>query len=222
MSLSLEGLYALEVVIAGFMEVPFLGEIQVLSRSLLSVEIEKVDTEYWQHQSVCFVESYDSTRLSETRIPPRFVTAIPPQRFPIVLQGSQISWDPAPVYLGFDGQLPLPNTLEDPKVRDSDQDGLPGVTVYLDIPLLGTVELYLVQYTDISMQGEFGVDGGRGQIDIEALAQETIGSSHMVFNRSNHLKPQAEQSYFWLRSMSENDCTHIRQAFPPMVPDWTR
>ncbi|MGC6509712.1 MAG: hypothetical protein ACON4U_14910 [Myxococcota bacterium] len=222
MTISLPGLYGLEVVMAGLIHVPFLGEIKIMTRSLLAVEIIEVNGQYWQAQQVCAIESYDSSRLSETRIPSRFVSAIPPQRIPIVLNGTEISWDPKPVYLGFDGQYPLPVELTDPRAIDSDQDGVPGVTVFLDIPLLGTVELYMVQSSDIAMIGNLDSEGGRGQIKVQELAQETIGSSHIVFNRSNQLIPQPEQSTFWLKPLTGNDCQSVVQSFPPLALQWMR
>ena len=222
MTISLPGLYGLEVVMAGLINVPFLGEIQIMTRSLLAVEIESIDGQYWQSQHVCAVESYDSSRLSQTRIPAQFVSAIPPQRIPIHLNDDQISWDPNPVYMGFDGQSPLPVELTDPRATDTDQDGIPGVTVLLDIPLLGTVELYMVQSSDIAMNGSWGSDGGRGQITVQHMAQETIGSSNMVFNRSNQLNPQPELSTFWLRPLKKNDCQSVVNQFPPLKLHWMR
>ena len=171
---------------------------------------------------MCAVESYDSSRLSQTRIPDQFVSAIPPQRIPIHLKDDQISWDPIPVYMGFDGQKPLPIELTDPRATDTDKDGVPGVTVLLDIPVVGTVELNMAQSSDIAMNGIWGSDGWRGQIKVQHMTQETIGSSNMVFNRSNQLIPQPELSTFWLRPLQKNDCQSVVSQFPPLQLHWMR
>ena len=96
------------------------------------------------------------------------------------------------------------------------------MTVLLDIPLLGTVELYMVQSSDIAMTGSWGSDGGRGQITVQHMAQETIGSSNMVFSRSNQLNPKPELSIFWLRPLQKNDCQSVINQFPPLELHWMR
>ena len=181
MSVSIQGLYGLEVVIAGFMNVPFLGEIQVVSRSLLSVEIEEVDEQLWQTQHACAVESYDSTRLSETRIPAQFVAAIPPQRIQIHMNDHEISWDPKPVYLGFDATFSIARRACCTKCSRLRSRWAAGSDRFWIYPCLEPWNFYLVQHNDIAMRGSWDGNGGRGKIEIQALAQETIGSSHMVF-----------------------------------------
>jgi hypothetical protein len=218
----ISGYFILEVVIAGVMNVPFLGEIRVVMRSVLSADIRHTTEGVHLTQKVCWVESYDDTRVSNTIIPASFVESIPVQRIPIRFDNESIFWDPEPVFIGYKEGGPLPSTQLDLRVIDGDDDGEVGNTVLLDIPIIGIVELYLVQVNDLAMSGKWTGKEYHGELNIQRLEQETLGASHSVFQHSNQLIPDENESYFRLSPTPNQRCSDIEKDLQPLNPEWRR
>lgn len=222
MTAVISGYFILEVVIAGVMNVPFLGEIRVVMRSVLSADVRHSPDGVNLTQKVCWVEAYDDTRVSNTIIPDSFVDSIPVQQIPIRFDNKSVSWDPGPVFIGYKEGGPIPSTQLDVRVIDGDGDNEVGNTVLLDIPIIGMVELYLVQVNDLGMSGKWTGKEYYGELNIQRLEQETLGASHSVFQHSNRLIPDESKSYFRLSPTLNQGCPQIEKEILPLNPEWHR
>lgn len=225
---ALASLYAAEVIVATTATVPVLGEIRLLTTSLLRVEHALVGEQLIQRQQICAVRSQDDTRMSETSMPTAFVEALPETSYPVSIEADgptwRWSWDPGPVYVGYapsPNQAGAPASVDDPRVFDSDGDGQPAATVLLSIPLLGDAELYTVHHNHVRMEGlmEGGVVSGR--VEILDIAQLTVGASREMFAHSAEVKPVSDQSSFRMWPVQADlDCAALAEGWSPAPHPW--
>ncbi|MDP6935359.1 MAG: hypothetical protein QGG40_20735, partial [Myxococcota bacterium] len=87
---------------------------------------------------------------------------------------------------------------------DADEDGVPGVTVLLDVPLFDDVRVYMVQTGHTLLQGQVrGPDEVHGAIEVTTLEQRTIGASNVLFTPNPRIEPNNARSTFSLVRVEE-------------------
>ena len=173
--------YALELRIVSETRVPIAGWRRVETRSYATVRFSEEDGRWVQTQTACAVEVDGGN----VRFPERFVESLPTQRFPVRFDGRTYTADPEPSYVGVRGPIErLPTEADDPRVFDQDQDGAPGVTVFLGLPVFGRVEAHIVQVGNSVYLGEVGEGEIRGRVEVARLEQETLSASNRLFARS--------------------------------------
>ncbi|TVQ94464.1 MAG: hypothetical protein EA397_01995 [Deltaproteobacteria bacterium] len=215
------GPYVMLVDVASRSEIAFAGKTEVLTRSLLRVDLRASSEGLEVHQEVCDVRIISDSK-ARTEIPESFITSIPPQRYTATLRPMKDGrWrfqaDPGPSVVGFqpeEGQEELPTRRGDSRVTDPDGDGYPGVTVRLHTPVIGPVRIYIVQRGHSRYTGEV-VDGEvHGQVEIVTMEQHTLGASFAPFAVNPTIHPVPAQSRFVLRPAgADEDCSSLRQAW---------
>lgn len=171
--------YALELSVVTEARVPVAGKRRVVTRSYAAIDFERRGEEWVQIQRPCAVE-VDGGRVS---FPDSFIGSLPVQETPVDLDDAVYHLDPGPSFVGVHGEPTLlPDKRTDPRVVDQDGDGHPGVTVYLDLPVFGAIELYIIQAAHTRYEGVVDEQGAiRGRVDIERLEQQTLGASIGLF-----------------------------------------
>lgn len=186
--------YLLEMDVVTRARVPFAGERDVITRSLAAVRFEATPEGWVQHQRPCAVEVTGGN----VRFPDAFVEAMPARSDPIVWTDGAYRFDPGPTWVGQAPNRPLVQSVDHADVRDHEGDGHPGATVLLELPVFGTVRLYIAQISHSVLVGR--VEGGEitGRVEVERLEQHTLGASAGVFAVSPHVTVVPERSRFTL------------------------
>jgi hypothetical protein len=108
----------------------------------------------------------------------------------------------------------LPTKIDDPEVYDWDDDGLPGATLKLFVPLLPDGELYVVQRGHSILNGRI-VQPGRieGAIEVQNFEQRVLGAKPAFLNKSPEITPDPEGSRFTLTQVAVGStCETLRGA----------
>ncbi|MCB9743764.1 MAG: hypothetical protein H6740_14285 [Alphaproteobacteria bacterium] len=226
---ALAAAYAAEVIVATTATVPVMGEIRLLTHTLMRVEHVEVEGALLQRQEICAVASRDDTRMSETSMPPAFVASLPASLYPVSIEplgddAWRWRWDPGPVYVGYlpsDTDSSAPESVEDPRVVDTDHDGQPAATVRLSIPLLGDADLYTVHRNHVRMDGVMRDGVIEGSVRILGIEQLTVGASRALFAHSARVAPVSAQSSFRMWPVeAEVDCAQLAAGWTPAPHPW--
>lgn len=209
------GRYGLELVLGSDSDLPFLGQTPGTSRSWSLVDVREVNGQRVQRLQTCAVRMEGRTGTTSVHLPAAFVASLPQREVPL-LQDSLYRVDLGEDAIGYDPKRgPMPTALGDPALLDSDRDGHPGATVELHIPVLGVVQLYIVQRGHVRLQGRQSREGViSGTVETVALDQRTLGASRGMFEHSPVVTPRPERSSFRLVPLPKvKGCAEVRPAF---------
>jgi hypothetical protein len=174
---------------------PLLGRTRTAWVSVALARIHRADDDsLLQEHHLCDVRFESGLPLVEMIMPEPMRESLARPRYPVELRRIGDVWR-YHADLGFEhvGYVPaepgedLPRSREDPAVVDSDHDGKPGATLYLDVPMLDPFELYVVQ-----------------GVLRESLEQVVIGSDPYFLKRSPKLEPDPERSRFALTPVPDD------------------
>lgn len=176
--------------------VPVLGDLQTVTESVMVAHLEQVDGFLQGRNEICDITIQGATDLARTVLPVAFVKGVPtgPYRLQLTEEGGQtrLSGELAVVHVGYDPALgPLPSTLEDPSVVDTDGDGQPGATVVVDIKMLGPFEIYLAQRSQVHVDWVWSDAGFSGVSSLPVMEQAIIGSEHPLLSTAPVLETTA-------------------------------
>jgi hypothetical protein len=198
--------YLLDMAVVTRARVPFAGEREVVTRSLAAVRFEVVDGRWMQHQRPCAVDVEGGNVV----FPPAFVQAMPDRSDPVIwTDDGGYRFDPGPAWVGLTPGSELPDKADDPGVIDHEGDGHPGATVLLQLPVFGSVRLYLAQISHGVLVGVADGDGISGRVDVKRLEQRTLGASVGVFAVSPDVVLVPERSRFTLRPDLDGRCAAV-------------
>jgi hypothetical protein len=197
------GAYRMVVDVASRSEVAFAGTTEVVTRSLLRVDVRATADGLVQEQRVCDVRILSDSR-ARTEIPAAFVRSLPVQTYPITVRRGvdgvvRYEADPGPSEVGFDPAIsggPVPGGRNDPGVTDPDGDGHPGVTVHLVVPVIGQARIYIAQRGHSRYAGQVDRGEVRGAVEVVAMEQRTLGASFAPFAANPTLTSVPERSRF--------------------------
>jgi hypothetical protein len=208
------GTYALNVEMVTETKVPVLGDTRVHTRSAAVVQLSVDGGQWSQSQRTCAVDVW-SRGPARTIMPPALLASLPVQRFEIDVDGERYVADGGPVTIGASATGPLPVDLADARALDTDGDGHPGATMWLDVPVLGRVELFVAQRAHSVFEGVLDGDGGvSGGVRVVSMEQQTLGASRSMFHTSPAMRAVPEASRFELRPLPPGaGC----DAIPPFV-----
>lgn len=220
---SLEGTWRFDVVVTTQARVPVLGDSTIETHKVMLAVVERgVDGRLTQTQSACAMYARSKRKTVAPVFPPGFLLSMPSQRSAVAVDPStgRLSADIDPVYLGWDkgqGGGVMPQKAEDPGVTDPDRDGKPGVTVQIQAPVFGTVDVYMVQHSVTWLDGGFeGPDLVRGRAGLSLLEQRVIGASNPLFAVNVPLIPQDSGGWFSLRRVPDGTaCSGLDAVAPP-------
>jgi len=194
------GDWTLEVVVVTRAHVPVLGDFLARSRSELAVRLDLGAGGLVQTQRVCSTIVNDGRGLVRTEVPAAFIAALPVVSFPVALTEQDGVWSYAADFgrqvLGWDGMGVLPTDPADPRVRDSDADGHPGLTVQIEAPFVGTGSVYVVQVGRTRVSATWDGTAFFGAVAVPEFAQAVIGASTRALLKGPTIRPAPELSSF--------------------------
>jgi hypothetical protein len=194
------GDWTLEVVVVTAAHIPILGDFLARSRSELAVRLDRGTDGLVQTQRVCSTTVNDGQGLVRTVVPPAFIAALPVVSFPVDIAERGGIWGYAADFgrqvLGWDGIGGIPTDPADPRVRDSDGDGHPGLTVQVEAPFVGTGAVYVVQVGRTTVAGTWDGMGFFGAVGVPEFAQSVIGASSQMLLSGPTVRPAPELSSF--------------------------
>ncbi|MEN0067258.1 MAG: hypothetical protein AAGA48_34320 [Myxococcota bacterium] len=106
---------------------------------------------------------------------------------------------------------PLPEEPDDPGVVDTDEDGEPGVTVFIDNDILGAGEVYIAQRSTTRLVGDWvDADMATGPFETNTESNTLDASTVWLRIQGPGNEPQPEKSFFVLMRIDPTlDCMAI-------------
>ncbi len=214
----LRGHWRMDLRVVSHADIPVLGTATVLSHSIFKVLIDGTAQTQVQHTEPCYLKAYPERAIARTIIPRTFVDALPNKTFPLTLEPDAEGWrlqaDMLPQYIGYtpdgaDDGVPL--EPDDPRVEDTDDDGRPGATIRLNLPLFDDVALYTAQRAQTLLDGHLsGVDRVSGGVNIAGFQQRTLSASNRLFVSNPNIEiDQGRSTFEMVRLPGETPCDEL-------------
>jgi hypothetical protein len=194
------------MIMAATTRIRFFGSSKSASKSVSLVEIRSDGGGLAQSHKVCEFRLVEDSAMIKMVFPARFIAALSNHTYPIHLERDSQGWryraDLGLERIGYkaeagDGKLPA--RIDDPAVYDWDNDGHPGATLKLSVPLLPDGELYVVQRGHSILNGRIIRPGNiEGGINYIAFEQRVLGAWPSFLNQSPEVVPDPKESRFTL------------------------
>ena len=206
------GKYRLEMIMTSTTRVPFFGSSKSASKSVSLVEIRRDGNELIQNHQVCDFRVLEDSKFIKMIFPEKFIAALSSHTYPIQIEKLGEGWryraDLGVERIGYRAtgtEEQLPGSIDDPAVFDWDNDGHPGATLQLSIPLLPSGELYIVQRGQSILTGDI-LERGKveGRIQVQSFAQRVLGARPSFLAKSPEIEPDANESRFRLTPVSDS------------------
>jgi len=217
----LAGTWYLRIRTATDARVPIIGNTHIRSTTHLLVSITDADGVLNQTQKTCIVDSRPSRSITRTVLPKAFVDHLPVKTYPVSVSESEDgSWtynaDLHQQYVGYDGVKAggvIPDNAKDPSVFDWDEDGKPGASILIDLPLFGHIRIYMVQTNHTLLNGQLVNDNRiEGRSKQLVLDQRTIGADNRLLATSPKLSVGKGHDRFEMMRIEDGaTCTNIQQ-----------
>ena len=209
--IDISGTWYLRIRTATDAKVPIIGNTHIRSTTHLLATIERTESGYQQTQKTCVVDTRPDRSITRTVLPKAFVDHLPVKTYPIVLEPkpdgtASYSADLIQQYVGYDGEKAngtIPERSDDPAVFDWDEDGKPGASVLIDIPIIGHVRIYMVQTNHTFLEGTVrNSDRIEGITQQRLLKQRTIGADNRLLAANPKLSVGQGHNQFELMRIS--------------------
>jgi len=169
--------------------VPVIGSTLIQTTTDLLATLKRVNGALVQTHQTCSVHPVASRALVQTILPDAFIRALGSKTYPVTLTEQDGYWrfdaDLGPQHIGFHGNLSggaMPRNKHHPAIYDWDGDGKPGASVWLDVPIIGHVRIYMVQLAHSRLSGWVeSVDRVSGEAEMMQIDQKTIGADNRLF-----------------------------------------
>lgn len=215
----LTGSWYLTIRTATNAKVPIIGNTNIKSTTHLLVSIDESEGVLSQTQQTCVVDNRPSRSITRTVLPKAFIEHLPIKTYPISVteqpDGTVAYYaDLVQQYVGYDGAKAngvIPQRAKDPAVFDWDEDGKPGASVLIDIPIIGHVRIYMVQTNHTVLTGTVqSSDRIEGRTKQLLLQQRTIGADNRLLAANPKLTVADGHNHFELsRIEMGSTCTDI-------------
>ena len=216
---SLAGTWYLRMRTATDAKIPIIGTTHIKSTTHLLTEIMHSNGELLQRQKTCIVDSRPSRSITRTVLPQTFIDHLAVKSYPIeVLPGEDgkrlYRADLKQQFVGYDGEKAngkMPEKASDPSVFDWDEDGDPGASVIINVPLFGRVRIYLVQTNHTVLTGTVvNPDRIEGTTQQLLLKQRTIGASNRLLAANPKLTiGKGHNRFEMMRTESGSTCADV-------------
>jgi hypothetical protein len=214
------GTYRMELLVVSRAHIPVFGEAFIDSTTTtIATIIPDGSGGYTQTHSTCSVVPVSTLELIETIIPQTFVAQIPNKSYPLgIVAQDDGSWsfqaDLGEQHIGYDPELTdgtIPDNKDHPAITDWEDDGHPGATINLKVPVFSTVEVYLVQLAHTHLNGSIDQDGNiSGNLNIISFEQRSIGARPPMFSANPKATQLAEKSVFsYTRILEGSTCASL-------------
>lgn len=215
------GVYRLEMIMASIARLPFFGTSKSASRSVSLIEVRGNDAGLVQDHQVCDFRVLQGSAMIKMVFPDKFIAALAKHSYPIQVEKDGQGWryraDLGIERIGYKqiaGELNLPTKADDPAVYDWDDDGHPGATVKISVPLLPDGELYVVQRGQSILDGRITGRGRiEGSIEVRSFDHRVLGAWPGFLNRSPEIIPDSKESRFSIIPIPQGStCETLRGA----------
>ncbi len=206
----LQGHWAFSQVTTAVSKAPLLGEVTTQTRALGTVRIKQSGEKLDLLETLCTLETSDPSPMVKTRYPDAFIAALSGNRRSARLKtgpdGFRFVQDKTWTVHGAEilnqGDA-LPTDASDPRVRDDDGDGAPGLTVQVSGIVSGQLRVVTRGWTALDARvHEADRVQGRVQWGTE---QRVLGVTHWLLDHQPRLRPHPDQdrSHFALVRLPE-------------------
>ncbi len=215
------GTYRLEMRMVSHTRVPVFGNSRSASVSVSLVNVRREGSSLIQSHRVCDFRVDDGAKIIRLIFPEKFIASLAQPIYPVQLEKDGDAWryraDLGTEHVGYrpiNGVDPVPTQADDPTVYDWDNDGHPGATLKLSVPLLPDGELYVVQRGQSILHGSI-LEHGRveGSIEVRRFEQRVIGAWPAFLKQSPEITHDPEASRFSLTLIApESTCESLRRG----------
>lgn len=215
------GTYRLEMIMATIARLPFFGQSKSASKSMSLVEIKGNGSGLLQSHRVCDFRVLEDSALIKMVFPDKFVAALARHTYPIQLEKDDQGWryradlgiERIGYHAGYEDTR-LPTEANDPAVYDWDNDGHPGATLKLSVPLLPDGELYVVQRGHSILTGRVTQPGKvEGGIEVLSFEHRVLGAWPSFLNQSPEIVANPRESRFSITAVpSGSTCDSLKKA----------
>jgi hypothetical protein len=168
--------------------VPILGDVENVTESHILAFYEPVGDQLLGVHDVCTIEVSGSTDIVQTTLPPAFVDSLPLNRYSVALSTvdgvQRIDATFHEVFIGYDPALgPIPTTITDPQVADTDGDGMPAATLVVTVPLFDPVPVRTAQHTQVRVDGAWNGTQWEGTSELLTIEAIVLEADSPLFQR---------------------------------------
>jgi hypothetical protein len=201
-------------------KVPVLGTAVISTITDVVATVQRENDQWVQRHSTCTVKTVTTRAIAKTILPDRFVRALGDKRYPVELRHDNAGWHYTahftPQHIGYDAAMSdgvMPTDKHDPSIVDWDNDGKPGATVLLRIPIFGDIGIYMVQYNHSVLNGRIeSADRVTGTMAMLGMNQRTIGADNRLFIANPSIVPAPEAQPFEMDRIPDGStCADLRQ-----------
>ena len=209
------GRYGVHIKTATRSHVPVLGSLPGASVVWLLADVRQGTNGLELVQRTCSVEMEGAGERASVRLSPGFLAALPEKHHALEISADgQVFIDMGEDHVGYDPALypdTLPEDADSPGVLDFDHDGSPGATVIVTVPVLGEIELYIVQHARSTLRGQLHDDGQlAGSIASLTLEQRTLDATHALMRMSPRMSLDASRSHWRMQPLpAEATCADL-------------
>ncbi len=196
------GTYGMRLTTATLADLPFIGETKGSSTSWLLVEVAQGPGGTTQQHRTCAVHM-GGVGGGRSEVPEAFLVHLGQPRYPLALRDGAYVADMGPSHVGWDpgAAARVPRSVDEPGVIDWDEDGQPGATIRLRLPIFGQVDLFVAQsahmvLTAAPAAADVPPDRVVGTVAYRLFDQRTIGGTHPRFAASPPMRPDVAASSF--------------------------
>ena len=215
----LVGAWYLRIRTATDARIAIIGNTHIKATTHLLTSIREEEGQLMQKQQTCIVDTRPSRSITRTVLPKAFIDHLPVKSYPIqITQTSPGTWsydaDLQQQYVGYDGTVAkgrMPQKSNDPAVFDWDEDGKPGASVLIDIPIFGKIRVYMLQTNHTVLKGTVtGADRIEGTTQQLLLKQRTIGADNRLLAANPTLSiGEGHDKFEMVRIPPESTCADI-------------
>jgi hypothetical protein len=219
-TLEIEGYFGQRAILSGIAEVPVLGFQETNTVGLGLVKIERQDGILSYRVQTCETKIERADDIVTTLIPKAFIDSIPISYRTGFVDGNNVHFSQLIELNGIVLNDPLldelPTDINDGRIFDQDDDGLPGVTVFVSGLISGQINL--IQRTITQLSGQFDEDKITGLIRW-TIDEQILGSDQELLAMGAPITPNidATRSVFELIRIPSNfDCDALIDAAPTL------
>jgi hypothetical protein len=210
---------------------PFSSQEWLPTQTLMWSVVEWFQTgqEVWYTETLCGLKT-KKVFGTRTEYPQAFLDAVPVRERRATMtgdgRGSMFMTEPYAQTLGIELAAPLtdplPSAVDDPRLRDADGDGHPGVSIRISHPLVGTGEVYVAQRSIARLEG-FQEHRGRIRGVLYTKADTLrLGASRWWLMADTPQRPHpdpAESPFLLVPADHELDCGRLMSSLEQVFAD---
>lgn len=196
------GTYRLDVEVVATTEMPLIGPQRSVTRTVSWVVVD-------DHATAVAVPCRMTTEGPgfSSKLPSSSLQALPPARFALNVNGGAVVGDMGVGKLGYEGSGPVPEDANDPRVKDTDGDGVPGMRVDIDLGAFGRHAVQMVGLGRTVLQGKVVDDGAAGSVSVRSQERVLSGLPLGATPAPSRIDPQ--RSRFKLQKVAATSCATL-------------